>query len=706
MANAVLPAGDVMSRAVSSPLPVLTGLDLPDVIDLGDSWGEAVFTVSATDDFGIDQAVIWLDRDVEWEYGSSNLIVLSGYFDSWDDGTSSASSWIQPTSRSGTVDIDRVVLSDLEGNSITYTNEDLRGLGFKTSFQMVNGSNMPPPVAHVTVSIPDRIEIREGETIDAVLRFNGMTNHWVSYSYGISTIGGTASANDLGALSGSGSLSIASTSPTNRSTSFQIRANRDGIAEDTETAYLTIDLGGNMTFADGGSMKVIEIAIIDDNKTIGTVRNDILYGTAGADEFAGGAGNDIYHVTAGDNILELEGNGIDHVVAGIDWTLGRHIENLTLTGSSNINGRGNALANQLIGNSGNNKLEGFAGNDRLRGGAGNDTLLGGNGDDTLLGEAGNDLLRGGAGNDTLRGGAGNDRLEGGGGNDLLEGGAGNDTLIGGAGDDRMNGGQGDDLLNGGAGSDRLVGGAGNDTLNGNGGDDVLNGGAGNDRLNGGAGDDLLNGAGGNDTLMGGAGSDTLNGGAGADSLVGGAGNDVLSGGNGHDHLNGGNGNDRLEGGAGMDTLLGGNGNDLLLGGAGADRLLGGAGSDTLNGGVGRDVLIGGAGADMLYGGEDRLRDVFVFEKAADFGSGGQLDQIFDFVSGIDVIDISGIDANSRRAGHQDFAFGGTEAGANSVWYAQRGDDLMVQGDRNGDGRADFAFWVRDLDRLTADDFIL
>jgi Ca2+-binding RTX toxin-like protein len=60
------------------------------------------------------------------------------------------------------------------------------------------------------------------------------------------------------------------------------------------------------------------------------------------------------------------------------------VENLTLSGSSALNGTGNGLDNQLTGNSGNNTLTGNAGNDTLDGGLGTDTLAGGTGNDTYL----------------------------------------------------------------------------------------------------------------------------------------------------------------------------------------------------------------------------------------------------------------------------------------------------------------------------------
>jgi Ca2+-binding RTX toxin-like protein len=83
-------------------------------------------------------------------------------------------------------------------------------------------------------------------------------------------------------------------------------------------------------------------------------------------------------------VREIANEGIDTVQSLITYTLGSNVENLTLTGSSNINGTGNTLNNSITGNSGNNTLTGNAGNDFLDGGAGSDALNGGTGNDTYV----------------------------------------------------------------------------------------------------------------------------------------------------------------------------------------------------------------------------------------------------------------------------------------------------------------------------------
>lgn len=192
--------------------------------------------------------------------------------------------------------------------------------------------------------------------------------------------------------------------------------------------------------------------------------NDTLDGGTGNDTMIGGTGNDLYYVDgAGDSVTELLGEGIDTVSSGISYTLGNHVENLTLTGSA-LDGTGNALDNLLQGNGLGNSLNGAGGNDRMIGGGGNDLYfvdtsgdqvveLAGEGSDTVssgisytLGDHVENLILTGTATD----GTGN-ALD-----NLLRGNSLSNHLYGGDGADRLIGGDGVDFLTGGSGADIFV----------------------------------------------------------------------------------------------------------------------------------------------------------------------------------------------------------------------------------------------------------
>ena len=146
------------------------------------------------------------------------------------------------------------------------------------------------------------------------------------------------------------------------------------ITDDDLPHTLTGGAGSDTIFGNGGN-----------DTLFGLGGNDSLDGGTGDDSMVGGLGNDIYVVdAAGDIVVENAGEGTDLVQASISYTLGSNLENLTLTGTANINATGNSLANVLIGNTGNNSLSGGDGNDTLNAGGGNDTVSGGNGTDVLV----------------------------------------------------------------------------------------------------------------------------------------------------------------------------------------------------------------------------------------------------------------------------------------------------------------------------------
>jgi len=140
------------------------------------------------------------------------------------------------------------------------------------------------------------------------------------------------------------------------------------------------------------------------NIIAGSSGHDTLDGAAGADIIAGGAGNDTYVVdNSGDQVMELGNSGIDLIQSAVTYSLMQawHVENLTLTGVSAINGFGNWMNNVIIGNAASNLLEGERGNDTISGGGGSDTLIGGLGDDVLVWDALDAKVNGGDGFDRL-----------------------------------------------------------------------------------------------------------------------------------------------------------------------------------------------------------------------------------------------------------------------------------------------------------------
>jgi serralysin len=383
------------------------------------------------------------------------------------------------------------------------------------------------------------------------------------------------------------------------------------------------------------------------NIITGNSAANILNGGAGADRLIGGAGNDTYVIdSAGDVVTELANQGIDLVKSSASHTLAANVENLTLTGSSVINGTGNALNNIITGNTAANILDGGAGADHMSGGAGDDTYFVDNIGDVVIDSSGIDTVKTTLAVFTLGTGIENLTYTGTGafvgtGNDLdniiITGGAGNDTLNGGLGADHMCGGAGDDtyivdnagdVVSDSSGIDTIkttlgvftlgteienltFNGTGNFTGTGNALNNVITSGIGNDTLNGGAGADRMFGGAGDDTYIVDDAGDVVTDSSGTDTirttlydciLVTGIENAIFTG-TGDFFAVGTEGSNIIQGGIGHNTLLGQGGSDTLIGGASSDTFYG-----TLSQypaaisfvDVGSDTFIGGAGDDWYH----------------------------------------------------------------------------------------------------------
>jgi Ca2+-binding RTX toxin-like protein len=387
------------------------------------------------------------------------------------------------------------------------------------------------------------------------------------------------------------------------------------------------------------------------NHLTGNGAANLIDGRGGADTLIGGLGSDTYladHLA--DKVIEAAAAGTDHVKSSVSFTLGDHVEMLTLSGSLNIDGSGNALNNTITGNAADNRLDGQAGNDTMTAGLGNDTYVINTASDVTNEAAG-------AGIDTIESAitfslATRTNIE----NLTLTGGALNAT--GSALANVLTGNSLANILDGGTGKDTMRGGAGNDFYLVDNAGDVID-----EQLNSDTGDEVKSAVvrfaaiasiehytytgtaawtfvatSANNKILGGSGADKLDGADGNDTLLGNAGNDLLAGSIGDDGLDGGVGNDTMKGGAGKDTYVvnatgdkideEGNADvgdlvrssisiNLAVIGAGliedatllgatainatgntaVNRLIGNDGANILDGKGGADILEGGKGAD-------------------------------------------------------------------------------------------------------------
>ncbi|WP_182422141.1 Ig-like domain-containing protein [Aureimonas sp. ME7] len=300
----------------------------------------------------------------------------------------------------------------------------------------------------------------------------------------------TVEGGTLGPLSGSGVVRTATFTPWDGVASFRVNAgtytDAAGNAGGSGTLSITVD---TVVQPPSSSPPVTTIPNPDGSTTITLTQQ----------------------LTASE-LAKFATAGIDNLSSPFSVVLPDGIENVTLTGTGNINAIGNSGANAITGNAGSNVLtgdarassasvvasDGIAHSNLAVGGA--DTITAGEGNDVVFGNQGADVLYGNQGNDTLYGGKDDDFVYGGKDDDYVEGNLGND------------------YVEGNLGNDLVLGNQGNDTINGNQGNDTVHGGQGDDLVHGGQGDDLVFGDKGNDQVWGGLGNDTLSGGEGSDTF--------------------------------------------------------------------------------------------------------------------------------------------------------------------------------------------
>ena len=514
----------------------------------------------------------------------------------------------------------------------------------------------------------------------------------------------------------------------------------DGLTTALDLDLSTGDVVAKLAALTGGLLEGFEtVGAIRGTRLADTIRSgnvfevysgagdDVLYGgTRGGAYLRAGAGNDIIHCS--DLFTRASGGAGDDIVYG------------------------GAARDYLDGDADRETSALEGGDDILNGGGGDDSLYGNGGDDLLIGGTGVDFFVGGVGFDTASFASSAEGIvvtltlqtfESAPGVIYLDGdvsssdGAESTTsvegFIGSAFADMMSAG----LITSQDYDFSFDGADGKDQLTGGGGDDILIGGASRDRMTGRAGDDtywidsasdvVIEAAnGGNDTIVSTFSYNLATGAANVENVtltgdarinaVGNALNNVLIGNDNVNALNGSHGADRMEGKGGNDLyyvndvgdvvveLAGGGTADtvrapitytlgeevgrLLLVGLQQINAIGNAADNVIQGNLRPNVIIGMGGRDLMTGGAGA--DRFDFRAVSD-SAFNAYDRITDLADE-DVINLSGIDADTTVAGNQAFvlanAFTG-QAGQLTLTYVASGNFTVLAADVNGDRVGDF-----------------
>jgi hypothetical protein len=352
----------------------------------GDSGSKAfTFTINRT---GYLLSAVSVDYTVEG-------VVLIAVVDGWE--SASADDFTGGVFPSGTVsfvpgETSKVIRVNVQGDTTPEVEGDFpsQDVFTVTLSNPTNGATITTANAFGTIQNDDTSvslavsppSVTEDGTTNLVYTFTrtGVTSNALTVNY---KVGGTATlGTDYTGITTTGTTKTVTFAANSSTATVTVNPAADTTVESDETVVLTLASGTGYTI---GTTSAVTGTITNDDPFTGTSNADTLIGTNGADTLIGLAGNDTYTVNhIGDIVTEALNAGTDLVNSSISYTLPNNVENLTLTGSSNINGTGNSLNNILIGNSGNNTLAGGVGNDYINGGAGVDTLTGGVGSDIFV----------------------------------------------------------------------------------------------------------------------------------------------------------------------------------------------------------------------------------------------------------------------------------------------------------------------------------
>jgi hypothetical protein len=201
----------------------------------------------------------------------------------------------------------------------------------------------PKPIlqaADVTVSEADGYA-------EIVLRLNAPSASPIAVSYSTTSVTATSS-NSADFIGIDGTVTFA---PGQTVHVVKVPINNDAVGENDETFNFNLSLPTASTNLVTLARTQIPVIIVDNDSGVRVLGN--------------GPGDDTYLVTAAnDRIIEGQGGGMDTVVTALNgYTLPAQVENLTLTGSADLNATGNPGNNIMRGNSGDNVFDGQGGID-------------------------------------------------------------------------------------------------------------------------------------------------------------------------------------------------------------------------------------------------------------------------------------------------------------------------------------------------------